>query len=323
MPTIAIDAHSGETGPTPAVRAAALISNTTSIDVLVVGQANPIEAALGRCSYNPERLRIRGIENVADSLEETVNRVVSGEADAMVTASESTQTHRICGRLLRRVEGLGHSPMAAVVPTAPRPGNRDPFALILDVGGEPDCTVDDLVAWARMGTAYASRISKVEAPTVGLLSTSSESNEGPSDVVAANKVLSADPHLRFVGNIQGVDIPQGAADVVVCDGFSGHLIVGLLGGIGDALMEAARGAWTQRPTWRLGLRLLGGAVMHFKELTEHESYGGAPLLGYDRIVICALPLSGSEALANAIKLAAKAHREDVVAAVTQSLDVAR
>ena len=81
MPTNAIDAHSGETGPTPAVRAAAHISNTTSIDVLIVGEANPIEAALGRCSYNPERLRIRGIERAVDSLEETVHRVASGEAD--------------------------------------------------------------------------------------------------------------------------------------------------------------------------------------------------------------------------------------------------
>ena len=95
--------------------------------------------------------------------------------------------------------------------------------------------------------------------------------------------------------------------------------MGLLGGIGDALMTAARGAWTQRPTWRLGLRLLGGAVMEFQELTEHKSYGGAPLLGYDHVVICALPHSGVNTLANAIKLAAKAHREDVVSAIRASV----
>ena len=320
MPTIAIDTHSGtDSGVRIAVRAAAKVSMTTSIDVLVVGSMQSIEEVLSQTSYNPECLRIRGSENPSENLRVTMELVASGEADGMVTTVDPTQVHGVSLEGLRLIPGVNRAPMAALIPTAPRPGNRDPFALVLDVSGQQDCDAQALVTWARMGTAYASRISRVEAPTVGLLSTDEDPLSGPSTVVEAHQILSADARIRFVGNITGVDIPRGAADVVVCNGFVGQVMLGLLGGIGDALRDVAQGAWTQRPTWRLGLRLLGGAVMQFQELTEHKSYGGAPLLGYDHVVICALPHSGVNTLANAIKLAAKAHRDDVVSAVRTSV----
>ena len=195
------------------------------------------------------------------------------------------------------------------------------FALILDVGATLQPKADDLVQWAKMGVGYASRISKVEAPTVGLLSTSADPLAGPAHVVEAHRRLAADTSVRFVGNVSGLDVPRGAADVVVCDGFTGQIILQLLGGIGDSIMNAASQAWERRMSWRMGLRLLEGAVVRFHELITHNAYGGAPLLGFDQVAILALQSSDSAALQNAIKLAAKAYRENIPGVSADALSV--
>ena len=320
MPTVAIDVTGGHAAPEAPVQAAAAVSRSTDIDVALVGPAARIQDLLSACSYNPEQIQIVDIDGDADAvLERCVALVTSGEADTLVTAGHAPSALRACIRGFRLLPGVTRAPLAAVVPTSPRPGNRDPFALLLDIGAALRPSADDLVAWARMGAAYAARISRVDAPTVGLLSTGRSPLDGPPEVVLAHERLRNDPTLRFVGNVEGIDIPRGAADVVVCDGFTGQVLIGVLGGVSDALLDAARGAWDKRLAWRMGLRLLEGAVVRFKELTDHDDYGGAPLLGFDHTAILALPTSGAATLAKAVKLAAKAVREDVVSAVARSL----
>ena len=322
MPTIAIDALGGHNAPRATVQAAAQISRKTSIDVVLVGDTQAIDRELRSCSYNAERLRIHPSGNTPlESVEETCNLVQAGGADAMVTAGAPPMALKACIERFDLLEGVRRAPLAAVYPTAPRPGNRDPFALILDVGATLRPSAHDLVMWARMGVAYASRISRVEAPTVGLLSTGRDAGAGPAEVVEAHRILAADTSIRFVGNVEGIDIPRGAADVIVCDGYIGQVVVGLLGGERDALLSAARGAYEKKLTWRMGLKLLEDAVVRFHELIGHERYGGAPLLGFDKVAILALPTSEARSLTNAIKLAAKATREDIPGMVARSIAV--
>lgn len=320
MPTIAIDTLGGASAPRAPVEAAARVTRATGIQVVLVGDPARVEAELGRVSYNPERLTIEATApNPVESIAAAVELVVSGRADALVTAGAPPTALRACIGRFRLLPGVHRAPLAAVYPTAPRDGNRDPFALILDVGATLRPSAQDLVDWARMGVSYASRISRVEAPTVGLLSTGPEMEAGTPEVREAHRILAADTTIRFVGNVQGLDVPRGAADVVVCDGFTGQVVVQLLGGVGDTLLQLARGAWERRLSWRMGLRLLEGAVVRFHELVSHESYGGAPLLGFEQMAILALPESPAETLANAIKLAAKSVREDVPGVILQAL----
>ena len=318
MSLVAVDAHGGLHAPSATVQGAALVSRSGGIDVLLVGDGAVIARELAACSYSPERLRVHET-SAEDSLETAVKLVADGTADALVTAGDPPSALRACARSFRRMPGLRRAPLATVYPTAPRPGNRDPFALILDVGATVRATALDLVAWARMGGAYAARISGVEAPTVGLLSSGRSPDAGPPEVLEAHRILAADARLRFVGNVEGIDIPRGAADVVVCDGFMGQVVVGVLGGVSDALVAVARGAYQKKIAWRMGLRLLEDAVVRFSEVVDHDRYGGAPLLGFDRTAILALPACEPKALANTIRLAAKACRTDVIAAVAASL----
>lgn len=320
MPTIAIDALGGEHAPAAPVAAAARISRDTTIDVVLVGDGASIDRELAHASYNPERLQVhRSGAHPSDSVAAACDLVLGGGADALVSAGAPPVALRACIDRFALAPGVRRAPLAALVPTAPRPGNRDPFALLLDVGATLRATPEDLVTWARMGAAYARSISRVEAPTVGLLSTGRDARSGPPEVVEAHRRLVGDSALRFVGNVEGLDIPRGAADVIVCDGYVGQVVVGLLGGVSDALLGAAKGAWSKKITFRMGLRLLEDAVVRFHELMSHSAYGGAPLLGFDQVAILALPGSEAPALGNAIKLAAKAVRGDVPAVVAQAL----
>ncbi|MFT7623642.1 MAG: glycerol-3-phosphate acyltransferase PlsX [Myxococcota bacterium] len=320
MPTIAVDALGGLRAPDATVEAAAEISRKTTIDVVLVGDPQSIERRLSAVSYNPERLRVHpSPAHPSQSVQVAADLVVAGVADALVTAGDPPVALRACYERFERLPGVHRAPLAAVYPTAPRPGNRDPFALILDVGATLRADASDLVSWAKMGAAYARAISRVEAPTIGLLSTGRDARSGPPEVVEAHRILVADSELRFVGNIEGLDIPRGGADVIVCDGYVGQVVIGLLGGVSDALLQAARGAWSKKISWRMGLRLLEDAVVGFHETIQHEAYGGAPLLGFDKVAILALPTSEARSLSNAIKLAAKAVREDVPGVVARAL----
>lgn len=324
--TIVIDAEGGQHAPAAPVAAAAAISLDTTldtpIDMILVGDAAAIDRELSRTSHNAERIRVRPAA-FGTAVDRCVELVKAGVADAVVTASEAPIALRACLGGFGLIAGVRRAPLCAVYPALPRPGNAEPFALILDVGAVFRPTADDLVTWARLGTAYAQKVSGIDAPTVGLLSVGRDPKVGTPEIVEAHRRLEADNSLRYVGTIEGLDIPRGAADVVVCDGFVGQVVVGLLGGVGDALLSMAKGAYKTRTTWRVGLRLLEGAVVKFHELVEHNAYGGAPLLGVDRVAILALPGSRGGALANAVRLAARAVKNNVPAALALAVAPAR
>ena len=320
--TIVLDAEGGQHAPAAPVAAAAAISQDDSlaipIDVILVGDAGAIDRELSRVSHNAERIRVRPAA-FGTAVDRAAELVAAGVADAMVTAAEAPVALRACLQHFKLVPGLRRAPLCAVYPALPRPGSTEPSALILDVGAVLRPTADDLVAWARIGSAYAQRVSRIDAPTVGLLSVGKDPKVGPPEVVEAHRRLEQDTTLRYVGTLEGLDIPRGAADVVVCDGYVGQVVIGLLGGVGEALLNMARGAYKTKTTWRFGLRLLEGAVVRFHDLVEHNAYGGAPLLGVDRVAILAMPGAQAGALANAIRLAARAAQEKVPAAVAAAL----
>ncbi|MFT5433368.1 MAG: glycerol-3-phosphate acyltransferase PlsX [Myxococcota bacterium] len=322
MATIAIDTLGGLKAPEAPIAAAGAVSRQKDGTVVIlVGDPASIQNQLSRVSYNPERIRIHpaGGPTPEHSVRAAAKLVADNKADALVTAGDPPLALRACFETFNLLKGVHRAPLAAVYPTLPRPGNRDRLALILDVGTTFRPTAEDLAVWARMGAAYAGCISQVDAPTVGLLSVGRGPLHGTREIIDAHRILSAETSVRFVGNVESADIPRGAADVIVCDGFTGQVVVGLLGAVGDSVKQVARGAWEQSATWRMGLRLLEGAVVKFSELLDHEHYGGAPLLGFDRTAILALPNAGEEALTNAIRLAAKAARRDVLTAIRKSV----
>ena len=148
---------------------------------------------------------------------------------------------------------------------------------------------------------------------MALLSLGEAADRGLPAIVLAHARLRVTPGLDFVGNIEAIDIPDGRADVVVCGGFVGNVVITLLDGVNGLVVDLARYAQKSRLLWRVGVGMLSGGLGQLKRLTDWEQYGGAPLLGYDRLLVRAHPSSGALAIQNACRVAAKAVAADLAA----------
>lgn len=332
--TIAIDAYGGGSAPDEVLRAAAAASLRSGPRIVLVGEMAAMQARLVETGYDPMRLRLvdggapfpratgddlARREAATAALPVAFGLLTSGEADALVSASPHDVVLQQAARHLPAlVPGLPVAE-AAVFPTMPRSSGDDPFALLLDVSGRRAAEPEMLVAWGRMGAVYARVVTGVRQPQVALLCTGLDAREGPPEVVAAHAGLREVAELRFVGNMRAVDIPRGYADVVVTDGFTGHAVRGLLEAVTDLTVEAARYAWKAKLSWRIGLRLLSKGVGQLKRVSDFQQYGGAPVLGLSHPVLIAAPESSEQAIHNAIRLAAKCVRRDLVGQLREAV----
>ncbi|MEZ4367005.1 MAG: hypothetical protein R2939_12060 [Kofleriaceae bacterium] len=210
--------------------------------------------------------------------------------------------------------------LASVYPTELRRGEKnDPFSLILDVGATIEASAEDLVGFAIMGSAYAQIVSANRRPRVALLSNGTEAGKGPAAVVRAHEILAASDALHFIGNIEGIDIPRGVADVVVTSGFVGNVVLKMLEGVSETVVRLARYAHKEKLTWRIGLMALSSAIEQLKGVTDWQQYGGAPLLGLSHLFIKAHGRSNPRAITNAIKLTSKALAGDLCGKIASGI----
>lgn len=334
--TIAFDVMGSDEGPAEVVRGAAQLSlGAPDLHVVLVGDGHRIDEALSETRHSAERISVHHASEVVEMVEKpsealvrkkdasisvAARLVADGEADALVSAGNTGAGVLACARHFRLLPKIRRAALAAVYPTQTRHGEKeDPFSLILDVGATVEATPDDLVAFAVMGAAYAKVISKNPTPSVALLSNGTEPLKGPPRVVEAHKRLVDLSGLRFVGNVEGVDIPKGTADVVVCDGFVGNVCLKMLEGVAETVVELAKYAYKSKLRWRAGLAMLSSGIEKLKDVTDWEQYGGAPILGFDRIFIKAHGRSHASAIANAGKVAAKAVAADLGKAIEEGL----
>jgi glycerol-3-phosphate acyltransferase PlsX len=323
-------------GPPATVAGAAAVSlGANAPDVLLVGDAPTLQAELAKHPHAPERIRIvhagavcamdasprEALDAAPDASVLVAARLVAaGDADVLVSAGNTGAVTLACARTFTRLPGVARAALGAVVPTERRRGERrDPFSLLLDAGLTLDPTADDLVAFAVMGTAYAQRISKNPRPRVGLLSIGSEPGKGTPAVVEAHARLAARTDLEFIGNIEGMDIPRGTADVVVTGGFVGNIVLKMLEGVSETVMGTVRVLGERRWRYAVGLALLAPAIRRVKEVTDWQQYGGVPILGFDRLCIKAHGRSTARAVSNALKVATIAARTDLVGALRTGL----
>lgn len=333
---IAFDVMGSDLGLEPLVRGAARLSiESPGICPILVGDQELIQRVLKVTRHSGERIAVHhapafigmaeppaeALARKPDtSIDVAVRLVREGEAQAVVTAGNTGAAVLACARRFTLLPGVRRAALAAVYPTRGLHGRKQhPFALLLDVGATIEVSADDLVTFAVMGAHYARLISLNDSPKVALLSNGSEPTKGPSRVVEAHARLRAHPGLTFIGNIEGVDIAKGTADVVVCDGFVGNVCLKMLEGVQEAVLELAQYAYKERLLWRAGLSMLSSGIRRLKDVTDWAQYGGAPVLGFDRLLIKAHGRSGARAIANAGKVAHKAIAAGLAEAIQEGL----
>jgi glycerol-3-phosphate acyltransferase PlsX len=315
--TVAVDAMGGEQAPDEIVRGVANLSlEAEKLQLLLVGDERQITDLLSRLPHNPESIEVlhAGGSLPRTSVFTAVRLAAERQVDAVVSAGTIADALAACREHLELLPGVTAPALAAVYPTALRRGrNADPFSLILDVGATLEPSADQLCTFAGLGSVYARAISRNPRPRVALLSIDKDPARGLPTISAAHARLRAAPGIDFVGNIEAVDIPSGEADVVVCGGFVGNVVITLLDGVNELVVDLAKYGQKQRLLWRAGLAMLSGGVNQLKELTDWEQYGGAPLLGFNRLLLRAHPKSGARAIQNACRVAAKAVAADLPA----------
>ncbi|MCB9779504.1 MAG: phosphate acyltransferase PlsX [Alphaproteobacteria bacterium] len=325
---VALDAMGGDHGPEAVVEGAARLSiEERPVQVFLVGDPERIGTELAKHRYDPSWIQVvpaagsvamdakpaAALDDNPDcSVLVAARLVADGEADALVSAGSTGATILASSRTFQRLPGIRRCALASVYPTEQRHGDRgDPFALMLDVGATLNATAEDLVGFAVMGSAYARIISDNQDPKVALLSNGTEPNKGTEAIVHAHELLSRMDTLHFAGNVEGLDIPRGTVDVIVTEGFLGNVVLKMLEGVSEVVVDLARDAYARKFLYRMGLTMLSQGLRQLRTMTDWKQYGGAPLLGFDKVVIKAHGRSNARAVRNAVKVAAKAVDRDL------------
>ncbi|NLO85192.1 MAG: phosphate acyltransferase PlsX [Clostridiales bacterium] len=236
-----------------------------------------------------------------------------GQVDAFVSAGSTGAV--LSGGMFRlgRINGIDRPALAPLLP------NGKDFFLLIDCGANVDCRPEYLHQFAMMGSAYMEGMRGVKNPRVGLVNNGAEAEKGNELTKQAYPILAADKNLNFVGNVEAREITKDAADVIVCDGFVGNIILKFMEGVAGTLMSTIKKELLSDTKSKIGALLAKPAFKRVAKSMDHNEVGGAPLLGVRGNVVKAHGSSNSHAFACAIKQAVKMVEGDVVGKIEKLL----
>jgi phosphate acyltransferase len=336
MPSvIALDAMGSDRAPKPEIEGAMLAARQYGVRVLLVGPEAEVKAELDRHSaaarlpieivhaseYITMDDKVEAIRAKRDSSMRVGLRLVrEGQANGFVTAGNTGAAMATAKIVLGAVAGVDRPALAAVFPTAP--GNP---AMLLDVGANVDCTPQNLEQFAVMGEVYfRAMFGKKNAigPRVGLLSIGEEETKGNELTREAFLLLKQLP-LNFVGNVEGRDLYNGQVDVIVADGFVGNVALKISEGVANLVRTALKESLKATITRQVGALLSRSAFTDFKKRLDHTEYGGAPLLGVKGVCIITHGSSNSNAMKNAVRVAAEFSKRGINDSIERRLAALR
>jgi glycerol-3-phosphate acyltransferase PlsX len=328
---IALDAMGGDFGPKNNVEGAVLASKEyRHIEkIFLVGDAMAIGAELKRIGYQDQRIEIFHASEVVDmhesaakavrqkkdsSISRAVDLVKNGSAQAMVSAGHTGAAVAASVLKLRTLKGIERPAVACILPT------EDGVFVLIDAGANPDSTPENLLQFGIMGSVFSEQVLGNKSPKVALLSIGEEDVKGNDITKEAFKVLKTSG-LNFQGNIEGRDLYENPADVVVCDGFTGNVVLKTSESIAYAIFGWLRRELNRGFVRKLGAQLARGAFRDIYKKTNSEEYGGMPLLGVNGVCIIAHGSSSPVAMKNAIRVAAESVKQDLNPHILRKLEI--
>ena len=321
--TVAVDANGADLGPAE-VAAGAALAATQGVRVLLFGPADQLGPPAPGVEIVDAPISIaKAADAVAATRQEPDSSIVraaravaAGDADALVAAG-STGTALAAGLFhIRRDPGISRPALALTLPVPGEP------VTLLDVGANAEVRPEHLVQFAFMGAAFARVVHGIERPRVGLLSNGEEDTKGTPVYQEAFALLSGSPGLTFVGNLDGTQVVDGTADVVVADGFTGNIALKLIEGVSQMTMGAIRNRAMSSTRAKLGGLLLRPSLRKLRDEIDPEGPGGAYLLGLRRLGVVPHGRFTRYGISQAILLAARGTSGDVVGRTHAALEAA-
>ena len=307
---VVVDAMGGDNAPEVTVEGAVeALKVSDKISIILTGRTEDIKKELQKYSYDESRISIVQADDVIgfdeppvmairkkknSSIVVGLNLVKRGEADAFVSAG-STGAILVGGQfVVGRIKGIERAPLAPLIPTAKGP------SLLIDCGANVDARSSHLVQFAKMGSIYMEHIVGIKNPRVAIVNIGAEEEKGNMLVKETYPLLKECTDINFVGSIEARDIPNGDADVIVCEAFVGNVILKLYEGLSNTLMHEIKAGLMSSLRSKIGGLLIKPALKKVVKGFIGEVQGGAPLLGLKGLVVKAHGSSGADDIKKAI-----------------------
>jgi len=328
---VAVDAMGGDFAPRVLVDGALAAARHFDLGVALVGRRDAIDAELLRHpDRDPARVRIVDAPDViamdeapsaalrrkpTASIRVAADLVARGDAAALFSAGHTGATVMAAYAAFGMLPGVDRPALAATVPTPRGP------AILLDVGASVECRPQHLLQFAVMGDVYARVALGVDRPRIGLLSIGEEATKGNELTREAHRLLKASA-LAFAGNVEARDVYTGQADVIVCDGFTGNVVLKVSEGLVDVVERLLGDELSSTITMRVGSLIARRALRHFRRRVDYSETGGAPLLGVAGVTIVGHGRSSAKAVRNAVAMAYRFASQRMIEAVAREIAAA-
>lgn len=328
---IAVDAIGSDRRPVPDVQGAVEAAREYQVEILLVGPAERIRGELSKYGSVPPGVQICNAtqeilmrehpalavkEKKDSSIVVGVEQVKLGHADAFVSMGHTGAVLTAAVLHLQRIKGVHRPALGTLFPTPKGP------SLLIDVGANTDCKPEWLEQFAIMGDVYVRAALDLPSPRVALLANGEEEtkgNQAVQETYALLKQRAARGELNFVGNVEGKDVPQHLADVIVADGFVGNVALKTAEGISRMLNDLIASEIKSNPITAVGGALALPAFNKVKKILDYAEYGGAPLLGVNGVVIIGHGRSNAVAVKHAVRAAKRAVESNLIETIRRGV----
>ena len=292
---VAVDAMGGDNAPFVTVKGAVdAIKESDALKVFLVGQESAVNEELAKYDYDKSRIEVVNATEIIEMAEPPVMAIRTkkdssivkamymvnhGEADAYVSAG-STGATLVGGQVIvGRLKGVDRAPLAPLIPT------EKGSSLLIDCGANVDARSNHLVQFAKMGTVYMENVMGKKNPTVAIVNIGAEEEKGNALVKETFPLLKNCPDINFIGSIEARDIPAGGADIIVCEAFTGNVILKMYEGVAKSMMHVIKKGLMSNLKTKIGALLIKDDLK--KSLADYsmDQYGGAPMLGLKGLVV--------------------------------------
>ncbi len=331
---IIVDAMGGDNAPLAPVQGAIQAAREYGVEIVLVGRQEEIEKVLKENSLTlPEGVTIRHASEVVEMCDDPakawrqkkdssmtvgLTMVKDGEGDAFVCAGSTGALLSGATLVTKRIKGIRRAALAPVIPT----GNGG--SILVDCGANAECPPEYLLQFAYMGSYYAEKALGRANPKVALLNIGVEPTKGTSLQTTVYPMLQEAAEagrINFVGNIEAREAMEGAVDVIVCDGYSGNIMLKTMEGTGKVMSREMKKMFKKNIITKLAALMVSGGLKEFKRMMNPDEVGGTPLLGIAKPVVKAHGSSNGYAFKNAIRQARDFAAGGIIEDITANVDV--
>lgn len=325
---IILDGMGGDNAPSAIVEGAVLASKEINHEIVIIGQEELINQELKKYKYNNEKITVadarevitndeapvRAVRSKKDSsIVKGINMVKQGEGDIFISAGSTGALLSGGLFILGRIQGIDRPALASIYPIV---GGKP--SLLVDAGANAECKPNNLLEFGIMGNIYMEKVIGRPSPRVGLVNIGTEAAKGSTLTKAAYELLEQS-NMNFVGNVEAREVPKSACDVIVCDGFTGNVVLKLTEGLAWNILQVIKRKFTDGVKAKLGAALLIDKLGELKKEFDYSEYGGAPILGIKGPIVKMHGSSNANAVKNTILKGIPFVEENVVETIQNSV----